>query len=45
MPAMALILLGGVIWIHRAYFYKENNSRIMEHLIKPFSLGPFSWTT
>ncbi len=25
MPAMALILLGGVIWIHRAYFYKENN--------------------
>ncbi len=23
MPAMALILLGGVIWIHRAYFYKE----------------------
>ena len=25
MPAMALILLGCVIWIHRAYFYKENN--------------------
>ena len=23
MPAMALILLGVVIWIHRAYFYKE----------------------
>lgn len=23
MPAMALILLGSVIWIHRAYFYKE----------------------
>lgn len=23
MPAMALILLGGVIWVHRAYFYKE----------------------
>jgi len=23
MPAMALILLGCVIWIHRAYFYKE----------------------
>ncbi|PTL32698.1 NADH:ubiquinone reductase (Na(+)-transporting) subunit D [Prevotella sp. oral taxon 376] len=25
MPAMALILLGGVIWIHRAYFYKEED--------------------
>lgn len=24
MPAMALILLGLVIWIHRAYFYKED---------------------
>lgn len=24
MPAMALILLGIVIWVHRAYFYKEN---------------------
>lgn len=24
MPAMALILLGCVIWIHRAYFNKEN---------------------
>ena len=23
MPAMALILVGCVIWIHRAYFYKE----------------------
>ena len=23
MPAMALILLGCVIWVHRAYFYKE----------------------
>ena len=23
MPAMALILVGIVIWIHRAYFYKE----------------------
>jgi len=23
MPAMALILLGCVIWIHRAYFYKD----------------------
>lgn len=23
MPAMALILVGVVIWIHRAYFYKE----------------------
>ena len=23
MPAMALILLGCVIWIHRSYFYKE----------------------
>ncbi len=23
MPAMALVLLGCVIWIHRAYFYKE----------------------
>ena len=23
LPAMALILLGCVIWIHRAYFYKE----------------------
>ncbi|WP_077196443.1 NADH:ubiquinone reductase (Na(+)-transporting) subunit D [Prevotella ihumii] len=26
MPAMALILLGSVIWIHRAYFYKENKN-------------------
>ena len=24
MPAMALILVGCVIWVHRAYFYKEN---------------------
>ena len=23
MPAMALILLGCVIWVHRAYIYKE----------------------
>ena len=23
MPAMALILVGCVIWVHRAYFYKE----------------------
>jgi Na+-transporting NADH:ubiquinone oxidoreductase subunit D len=23
MPAMALILLGCVIWVHRSYFYKE----------------------
>ena len=26
MPAMALILLGCVIWIHRAYFYKEEKN-------------------
>ena len=25
MPAMALILLGCVIWVHRAYIYKEEN--------------------
>lgn len=25
MPAMALILLGCVIWMHRAYFYKEED--------------------
>lgn len=25
MPAMALILLGCVIWIHRAFFYKEED--------------------
>lgn len=25
MPAMVLILLGCVIWIHRAYFYKEES--------------------
>jgi len=25
MPAMALILVGCVIWVHRAYFYKEKN--------------------
>jgi Na+-transporting NADH:ubiquinone oxidoreductase subunit D len=25
MPAMALILIGCVIWVHRAYFYKEEN--------------------
>ena len=24
MPAMALILVGCVIWVHRAYFYKED---------------------
>lgn len=24
MPAMALIMIGVVIWIHRAYFYKED---------------------
>ena len=24
MPAMALILVGVVIWVHRAYFYKED---------------------
>lgn len=24
MPAMALILLGCIIWVHRAYFYKED---------------------
>ena len=24
MPAMALILLGCVIWVHRAFFYKED---------------------
>ena len=35
MPAMALILLGCVIWVHRAYFYKENNET-MEHLISLF---------
>ena len=23
MPAMALVLLGCVVWVHRAYFYKE----------------------
>ena len=23
MPAMAIILVGIVIWVHRAYFYKE----------------------
>ncbi|BCS84308.1 MULTISPECIES: NADH:ubiquinone reductase (Na(+)-transporting) subunit D [Prevotella] len=27
MPAMALILLGCVIWIHRAYFYKEEENK------------------
>jgi Na+-transporting NADH:ubiquinone oxidoreductase subunit D len=27
MPAMALILLGCVIWIHRAYFYKEEEEK------------------
>ena len=31
MPAMALILVGCVIWIHRAYFYKEKSD--MEHAI------------
>jgi len=24
MPAMALIMVGCIIWVHRAYFYKEN---------------------
>ncbi|MDD4535031.1 MAG: NADH:ubiquinone reductase (Na(+)-transporting) subunit D, partial [Prevotella sp.] len=27
MPAMALILLGCIIWVHRAYFYKEEESK------------------
>ena len=27
MPALALILLGCVIWIHRGYFYKEDNKK------------------
>ena len=31
MPAMALILVGCVIWVHRAYFYKEKYD--MEHAI------------
>jgi Na+-transporting NADH:ubiquinone oxidoreductase subunit D len=26
MPAMALILLGCIIWVHRAYFYKEEDN-------------------
>ena len=25
MPAMALIIVGCVIWVHRAYFYKEED--------------------
>ena len=27
MPAMALILVGCVIWVHRAYFYKEEDNK------------------
>lgn len=27
MPAMALILLGCIIWVHRAYFYKEEDKK------------------
>ena len=27
MPAMALVLLGCVIWAHRAYFYKEEGNK------------------
>ena len=27
MPAMALILLGCVIWVHRAFFYKEEDNK------------------
>ena len=27
MPAMALILLGCVIWVHRAFFYKEADNK------------------
>jgi len=27
MPAMALILVGCVIWAHRAYFYKEEENK------------------
>lgn len=26
MPAMAMILLGCIIWVHRAYFYKEEDN-------------------
>ena len=29
MPAMALILLGCVIWLHRAYFYKEKKQETL----------------
>ena len=34
MPAMALILVGIVIWVHRAYFYKQK--QVMEHVISLF---------
>ncbi len=27
MPALALILLGCIIWVHRAYFYKEEDKK------------------
>ena len=27
MPALALVLLGCIIWIHRGYFYKEENKK------------------
>jgi Na+-transporting NADH:ubiquinone oxidoreductase subunit D len=27
MPAMALILVGCIIWVHRAYFYKEEDNK------------------
>lgn len=34
MPALALILLGCIIWVHRAFFYKEEDKKIiMEHLL------------
>lgn len=42
MPAMALILVGCVIWVHRAFIYKEESK--MEHAISLFSVR-FSSTT
>ena len=36
MPAMALILVGCVIWVHRAYFYKQYDFRLLpRHVFLP----------
>ena len=43
MPAMALILLGCIIWIHRSYFSKEDRSIFVDNMIFAYFLGMCSF--